>query len=152
MKRFRTAAVIVACLDRGRARSRQRGRGRPSGVRARRAGDGLRRGTAATRACSFAARPIAAACPTSPPRCSPPARRSRAGRAASSPLGDRLIATEALLNAYRAALIAAGAEAFARKRRGGEAPWSLGLSAAEKYAIADATGALLALEAIRLGL
>ena len=64
-------------------------------------------------------------------------------RAASSPLSDRLIATEAMLNDYRAALIAAGAEAFARKRRGGEAPWSLGLSDAEKYAIADATGALL---------
>jgi hypothetical protein len=30
-------------------------------------------------------------------------------------------------------------------------PWSLGLSADEKYAIADATGALLALEAIRTG-
>jgi hypothetical protein len=72
-------------------------------------------------------------------------------RASSSPLSDRLIATETMLNDYRAALIAAGAEAFARKRRGGEAPWSLGLSDAEKYAIADATGALLALEAIRLG-
>ena len=72
-------------------------------------------------------------------------------RAASSPLSDRLIATEAMLNDYREALIAAGAEAFARKRQGGEAPWSLGLSDAEKYAIADATGALLALEAIRLG-
>jgi hypothetical protein len=72
-------------------------------------------------------------------------------RAARIPLGDRLEATAAMLDAYREAIIAAGSEAFVRNRRAGLPPWALGLSDDEKYAIADATGALLALEAIRLG-
>ncbi len=71
--------------------------------------------------------------------------------AAGVPLGDRLEAFGAMLDDYRSAVIVAGDEAFARRRRAGRAPWELGLSEAEKYAIADATGALLALDAIRGG-
>ena len=150
MKRFCTAAVIMACLTAAAPGAANAGEGGlpgferdgPAMVAARNDGDPcvFFRSQAYSRGVyDFAAEMLAA--------CEEIARR----RASSSPLGDRLIATEAMLNDYRAALIAAGAEAFARKRRGGEAPWSLGLSDAEKYAIADATGALLALEAIRLG-
>lgn len=72
-------------------------------------------------------------------------------RTAGLPLGDRLKATEAMLATYRDAVVAAGTEAFARKGRAGQPPWALGLSEEEKYQIADSTGALLVLEAIRGG-
>ena len=72
-------------------------------------------------------------------------------RAAQIPLGDRLEATGERLDAYREAIIAAGSAAFAREGRPGLPPRSFGLSDDEKLAIADATGTLLALEAIRRG-
>ena len=72
-------------------------------------------------------------------------------RAAHVPLSDRLEATATMLEAYREAVTAAGSEAFDRNRHSGIPAWGLGLSEEEKYAIADSTGALLALEAIRNG-
>ncbi len=72
-------------------------------------------------------------------------------RAAGMLLGDRLLATQAMLATYRDAVRAAGADAFVRKGREGLPPWMLSLSADEKYRIADATGALLVIEAIRDG-
>ncbi len=69
-------------------------------------------------------------------------------RAAGVPLGDRLAATELMLDTYRSAVIAAG-EDPKRVQHGNAHQWSLALSHAEKHAIADETGALLALEAIR---
>ncbi len=71
-------------------------------------------------------------------------------KAAGIPLSDRLQATAGILDTYREALIA-GAEAFAQKRPAGLPPWAPALSEEQKYAIADQTGALLALEAIRSG-
>jgi hypothetical protein len=79
--------------------------------------------------------------------CEEIARRRNTG----VPLGDRLEATAALLVDYRDAVVAAGSVAVDSRRREGRAPWALGLTAEEKYAIADATGTLLALEAIRSG-
>jgi hypothetical protein len=72
-------------------------------------------------------------------------------RAAQIPLGDRLEATGYRLDAYRAAILAAGSAAFARGGQPGLPPRLFGLSDDEKLAIADATGTLLALEAIRHG-
>jgi hypothetical protein len=69
-------------------------------------------------------------------------------RAAGVPLGDRLTATEAMLETYREAVLAARPDSFAA---GGTLRWELGLTAAQKQAIADETGVLLALEAIRHG-
>ena len=79
--------------------------------------------------------------------CEEIARRRAAGLRPS----DRLQATEAMLQTYRQAVIAAGTEAFDRTRRASPAPWLLGLSGEEKYAIAEATGALLVLDSIRNG-
>jgi hypothetical protein len=72
-------------------------------------------------------------------------------RSSQIPLGDRLEATGDRLDAYREAIIAAGNAAFTGRGRPGFPPRSLGLSHDEKLAIADATGTLLALEAIRRG-
>jgi hypothetical protein len=72
-------------------------------------------------------------------------------RTAGLRLSDRLRATEAMLQTYREAIVAAGNEAFDRRDRAGQAPWLLGLSGEEKYAIAEATGALLVLDSIRNG-
>ena len=69
-------------------------------------------------------------------------------RAADVPLSDRLIATEAMLETYREAVLAARPETFDGN---GTLRWELGLTAAQKHAIADETGVLLALEAIRHG-
>ena len=79
--------------------------------------------------------------------CQQIARRHAAG----VPLGDRLTATEAILDTYRKAVVAAATAAYERKREGIRAPWARGLSQEEKRAIADETGALLALEVIRTG-
>jgi hypothetical protein len=71
-----------------------------------------------------------------------------ARRTAGMPLGDRLLAVELALERYRAAVISAGQAAFARDRR-------LGLEGRQrdhaKHEIAEHTGALAALEAIRAG-
>ena len=72
-------------------------------------------------------------------------------RVARMPLSDRLLATAAMLDAYRSAVIAATSEMSQRKRAVGAPPWALGLTDEEKHAIADATGALLVLEAIQTG-
>lgn len=69
-------------------------------------------------------------------------------RAAGVPLSDRLIATEAMLQTYREAVLSARPETFDGS---GTLRWELGLTAAQKHAIADETGVLLALEAIRHG-
>jgi hypothetical protein len=71
-----------------------------------------------------------------------------ARRAAGMPLGDRLLAAELALERYRTAVISAGQAAFARDRRHG-------LEGSHrdhaKREIAEHTGALAALEAIRAG-
>jgi hypothetical protein len=69
-------------------------------------------------------------------------------RAAGVPLSDRLTATEAMLETYREAVLAARPDTFDGS---GTLRWELGLTAAQKHAIADETGMLLALEAIRHG-
>jgi hypothetical protein len=71
-----------------------------------------------------------------------------ARRAAGMPLGDRLLAVELALERYRAAVISAGQAAFARDRRHG---LDGGKREAAKREIAEHTGALAALDAIRAG-
>ncbi len=66
-------------------------------------------------------------------------------------LTDRLQASEETFQTYHQAVVAAGrAERTGGTHRYSGAPWS-GLSSEEKVAIADATGALLVLEAMREG-
>jgi hypothetical protein len=71
-----------------------------------------------------------------------------ARRGAGMPLGDRLLAVELALERYRAAVISAGQAAFARDRRHG---LDGGQREAAKREIAEHTGALAALDAIRAG-
>jgi hypothetical protein len=72
-------------------------------------------------------------------------------RSVGMPLGDRLVATQAMLDTYREAVDAAGSAAVAQHAESGIPSWALALSDEEKYRIADATGSLLVLEAIRNG-
>lgn len=74
-----------------------------------------------------------------------------ARKAARMPLGDRLAATDAALSDYRAAVIAAGRTAFAETRIRDIGPQNHGLSDATKRHLAEETGVLAALEAIRTG-
>jgi hypothetical protein len=71
-----------------------------------------------------------------------------ARRGAGMPLGDRLLAVELALERYRAAVISAGQAAFARDRRHG---LEGGHRDEAKREIAEHTGALAALDAIRAG-
>jgi hypothetical protein len=71
-----------------------------------------------------------------------------ARRGAGMPLGDRLLAVELALERYRAAVISAGQAAFARDRRHG---LEGGRRDEAKREIAEHTGALAALDAIRAG-
>ena len=71
-------------------------------------------------------------------------------RAADMPLGDRLEAAEAAIERYRAAVIAAAVAMF-EQAQSSAAGARLGLSEAAALALADSTGALVALEGIRTG-
>lgn len=68
-------------------------------------------------------------------------------RRAEVPLSDRLVAVAGALDRYRGALIEAGREGYQRDREAG----LLGLSELAKRDLAEATGMLAALEAIRTG-
>lgn len=70
-----------------------------------------------------------------------------ARRGAAMPLSERLDAMAGALERYRAALIEAGRESYNRDREIG----LLGLSEAAKRDLAERTGTLAALEAIRTG-
>ena len=72
-------------------------------------------------------------------------------RAAGMPLGERLLAAEAALDRYRAAVIAAGAISFTRNRTNRPGSAHLGTGEAAKSAIAETAGALAALDSIRSG-
>lgn len=72
-------------------------------------------------------------------------------RAARIALGDQLLATETAMRQYRDAVIAAGRVAFAETRSSDAAPRIHGLSDDAKRRLAEETGALLALDAIRDG-
>jgi hypothetical protein len=72
-------------------------------------------------------------------------------RTAGHRLSDRVQATDAMLQTYRQAVVAAGTEALSTRLRANRAPWLLGLSDEERHAIAEATGALLVLDSIRNG-
>lgn len=70
---------------------------------------------------------------------------------ARMPLNARLAATEAAMRRYREAVIAAGRTAFAETRMQDVAPRTHGLTDATKLRIAEESGVLAALEAIRGG-
>ena len=74
-----------------------------------------------------------------------------ARRAAGMTLGDRLQAADMALNRYRAALLDAGRARFRSARAGAPRPGVLGLDDAAKRALAENSGALAALDAIRTG-
>ena len=76
-------------------------------------------------------------------------RAIAARRAAAMPVGDRLRATEAAFESYRSEVVAASVQDFARKQDG--LTRRLGLSEDDMQRIADRTGVLLALEAVRGG-
>ncbi len=66
-------------------------------------------------------------------------------------LSERLAAVERALERYRAAVIAEGSAAFARGRARGPMSQRLGADETVKAALAERTGALAALEAVRSG-
>lgn len=70
-------------------------------------------------------------------------------RAAALPMSDRLRATEAALDGYRREVLAASVADFVRRRAARDL--TLGLSEADTLRIAEETGALGALEAVRAG-
>ncbi len=70
-------------------------------------------------------------------------------RRAAMPLSDRLLATEIALESYRRKIISAAVTDLDRRRR--ERDRRLGLSEAENLRIAEESGALTALDAVRLG-
>jgi hypothetical protein len=72
-------------------------------------------------------------------------------RSVGLPLGDRLLATQLMLDTYREAVTNARSEVVARNGRTGMPTWALALSDDDKYRIADSSGSLLVLEAIRNG-
>lgn len=74
-----------------------------------------------------------------------------ARRASQMELSERMLAAEAALERYRAAVVAAGAAAFARERAARRGSLRLGAGDAAKAALAESTGTLAALDAIRAG-
>lgn len=72
-------------------------------------------------------------------------------RRAEMPLSERLLAAEEALERYREALIAAGAAVFVRGRTTGAGSLRPGATDAIKTSLAESTGTMDALEAIRAG-
>ena len=72
-------------------------------------------------------------------------------RRAEMPLSDRLAAAEQALERYREALIAAGAAVFVHGRSSAASGLQPAANDAVKASLADSTGTLTALEAIRSG-
>ncbi len=75
----------------------------------------------------------------------------QARHAAEMSLSARLLAAEAALERYRTAVIATGAAVFARERAARPGQMRLGAGEEAKAALAESTGTLAALEAIRAG-
>ncbi len=75
----------------------------------------------------------------------------QARRVADMALSDRMLAVEFALERYREAVIAAGAADFTRQRSRMSATGYFGADEAAKAEIAENTGMLAALEAIRSG-
>jgi hypothetical protein len=74
-----------------------------------------------------------------------------ARRWADMTLGARLEAVDLALERYRAAVVAAGVATFATGRAAGPASGRLGADDEHKAALAESSGALTALEAVRGG-